>query len=325
MADQNQEAWPPIVAGIDDSPESVFAARVAASIAQRTGAKCLFVHAARDVWATVKRISAVAAATASATPIAESHFDEMLSSAARVKIESWLNQHLPSGVEYELRVLLGNAPATLEKVVSEAEAALVVLGGKQHLALQRWFGGSTAQHMARTADVPILVVSADAAPIRRVLVAVDFTPLAGETIRWAERFARLDGAALRVLHVVELLPTDPELGLRMHQEEFYRVSSEICEESLWPLTSMTDAEHVVRQGSLAATIEAEVKDWTADLLVVGTHGKSWANRLILGSTTDTLLNDLPATTLVIPPPASNDAPPGASTSTPRAANARIVV
>jgi len=36
---------------------------------------------------------------------------------------------------------------------------------------------------------------------------------------------------------------------------------------------------------------------------VGSHGKGWVDRLIIGSVTEDLLNDLPTGVLVIPVPA----------------------
>ena len=62
----------------------------------------------------------------------------------------------------------------------------------------------------------------------------------------------------------------------------------------------TGAELIVKVGPTAVTIEDEAKAWRADLVVVGSHGKSWTQRLVLGSVTERLLNDLPASLMVVP-------------------------
>jgi hypothetical protein len=59
-------------------------------------------------------------------------------------------------------------------------------------------------------------------------------------------------------------------------------------------------DQVVRTGPAVATIVAEAAAWHADVLVVGSHGKGWVDRLLIGSTTEHLLNALPASVLVIP-------------------------
>ena len=48
------------------------------------------------------------------------------------------------------------------------------------------------------------------------------------------------------------------------------------------------------------TILAEAAEWKADLLVVGSHGKGWAERMLVGSVTERLLNHLPTSVLVVP-------------------------
>jgi hypothetical protein len=59
-------------------------------------------------------------------------------------------------------------------------------------------------------------------------------------------------------------------------------------------------DQVVRTGPAVETILAEVAAWQADVLVVGSHGKGWVDRLLVGSTTEQLVNALPASVLVIP-------------------------
>ena len=51
---------------------------------------------------------------------------------------------------------------------------------------------------------------------------------------------------------------------------------------------------------MAETIAQEATNWNADLIVVGSHGKGWVDRLLMGSTTERLLTFLPASVLVVP-------------------------
>jgi nucleotide-binding universal stress UspA family protein len=45
----------------------------------------------------------------------------------------------------------------------------------------------------------------------------------------------------------------------------------------------------------------ETAESQADLLVVGSHGKGWAQRWLVGSVTEQLLNHRPTALLVVPP------------------------
>ena len=56
----------------------------------------------------------------------------------------------------------------------------------------------------------------------------------------------------------------------------------------------------MRRGRAAAAITSEVRQWNADLVVMGSHGKGWVDRLLIGSTSERLLNVLPTSMLVVP-------------------------
>jgi nucleotide-binding universal stress UspA family protein len=108
------------------------------------------------------------------------------------------------------------------------------------------------------------------------------------------------------MHVVEPLPLIATLPIAMDQEAYFRLSEEQFAEAVSPLTKGTDAMLTVRRGAADQCVAEEVESWHADLLVVGSHGKGWVDRLLVGSTTERLLNHLPTSTLVVPVPAPQD-------------------
>ena len=57
---------------------------------------------------------------------------------------------------------------------------------------------------------------------------------------------------------------------------------------------------------ISPTVRAQAAKWGADVVVLGSHGKNWVDRLLLGSTTERLIADLPSSLLVAP--AARDAP-----------------
>ena len=46
----------------------------------------------------------------------------------------------------------------------------------------------------------------------------------------------------------------------------------------------------------------EAKEWNADLVVVGSHGRGFWGRMLLGSTTDALVHHAPCSVLVVRQP-----------------------
>jgi nucleotide-binding universal stress UspA family protein len=176
---------------------------------------------------------------------------------------------------------------------------LVVLGGKHHSTLERWLGGSTSLHVVRTADVPVLITAGAPTKFRRVLVAADLSMAAGPTVGLAERFAKLVGAQLRVLTVFEPLPDLAGIP-PMDPTEYFALAQETLERDVWPLVKTPGVEKFVRHGMVLDTLLREATDWNADVLVVGSHGKGWAQRVLLGSVTERLINQLPTSLLVAP-------------------------
>jgi nucleotide-binding universal stress UspA family protein len=224
-----------------------------------------------------------------------------LTHASREQVGRTLASVVPASVARRLEVQTGPAPFIIAEVAHRRGAQLVVLGGKQHGALARGLGRSTAHYLVRTLDIPVLIVGSSAAPITRVLAAVDLSPASSPTVQAAERFARLLGAQLCLLHVVEpimftsLLPGTPD------QAAYHRRSEEIFHRFASRFKAFTAGDWVVRDGAPAETIVAEVSAWHADLLVVGSHGKGWVDRILVGSTTQRLVTELPTAILVVPP------------------------
>lgn len=276
-------SWQPIVVGVDASPEATAAAAFANVTADRAGTTCQLVHATRDALPPLE-----------ATEIARALADD-----ARYRIVEPLRAKLPAKLLDRLIVRAGPTAAVLKQIVPELGAELVVLGGKRHSALGRWFDGSTSLSVARTTAVPVLV-TAGAPAIRRVLAAVDVSGAARRTLQAAERYATLFGAELRALTVLEPLPVIPDVTPPYDVTEYYALTEELLERDVWSLIRTPGVEKVTRHGMAVEAILREAVDWQADLLVVGSHGRGWAERVFVGSVTERLLNHLPTSLLVVP-------------------------
>jgi nucleotide-binding universal stress UspA family protein len=281
----------PIVVGVDDSPESRRALTLAWKIAEAAHAELVPVHAVPDLWL---------AGGLGETPVVLPEVQDALTQASRTQIERVIAEVLPRSATRHLEVRTGPAAFAIAEVARQRRAELVVLGGRQHGALARGLGRSTAHYLVRTIDVPVLVVGHSLGALTRVLVAVDLSRAAIPTIRGAERLAKLLGGQLRIVHVVEplrlmYLPIDA-----LDQVGFERRSREAFERLTAPLAALVREDQVVRSGPPVETIVEEATAWHADLLVVGSHGKGWVDRLLVGSTTERLLNVLPTSLAVIP-------------------------
>jgi nucleotide-binding universal stress UspA family protein len=238
---------------------------------------------------------------------------EQLTSGARAQLERDLADVLPGPAMRRLELPTGPAPSLIAEVARQRKGELVVLGGKEHGALARGLGRSTAHYLVRTLDVPLLVVAGSAARITRVLVAVDLSTASEPTVAAAERLARLFGARLRLLHVVEPINFAHLIPDPWDEEGYERGSRETFERFASRFKTVAPEDRVVRRGVAAETIAEEAGAWHADVLVVGSHGKGWVDRILVGSTTERLVTELPTSIMVVPVKAKRPAARGAKT------------
>lgn len=284
-------SWKLIIAGVEPTPEGLWAAATAHRLAQAAKARCLLVHAVRDVWSSP--------ASRQITVDVDAYRDVVLEHARADMLDA-LTHAAPEADAWPLEVRVGRAARVLRDAARETGADLVVLGGKRHLAPARWFGGSTAHEAARIIETPLLAATLSGPRFRRVLGAVDLSAAADAVIQMAERIAHFDDAALRFVHVIEPPPFAGPTMLAAYSDDFVERDLETLNQSVWSRISLVRAERVVRHGPVRSTLAAEALQWKADLLVLGAHGRGWVDRLVLGSVTQGLLADLPCSTLVIP-------------------------
>jgi nucleotide-binding universal stress UspA family protein len=283
-------SWGPIIVGVDASSEAAGAAAVGERLSRLASVPCRLVHAVRDAWAPLIAVSGDPQVV---------KMQQLQLGVARQRVNDALGSMVSSHVLQSMDVTFGPAPVVLQEAMRAHRPGLAVLGGKHHSALERWLGGSTSLHVVRGAEVPVLITAGAPAAFRRILVAADLSTAAGPTLGLADRFARLVGAQLRVLTVFEPLP-DLTGVPAPDSTAYYALAQESLERDIWPLVKSAAVEKLVRHGSVVDTLLREATDWKADVLVVGSHGKGWAQRVLLGSVTERLINHLPTSLLVAP-------------------------
>lgn len=274
----------PVVVGVDGSPESVRAAVIASRIARDSSSECFFVYAVPVLWTL------------------DGMTDASLSAEIIDRMKGHVSQALTQvGIDDEVIVRPGKAGVVLNHVARERTAGLIVVGGRHHGALNRGLGGSTAHHLVRTAQSPVLVVEPRTESISRVLAAVDLFNAGEATLRAAAGYASPRGARLRAVHVVERAKYPIVVPLSLDEAEYERrCRIEFDRMIEAELSDLPPDDRVVRTGIAEDEITEEAAVWHADLVVIGSHGRGWIDRLLIGSTTERLLNRLPTSLLVVP-------------------------
>lgn len=284
--------WQPVVIGVDSSTAAAEAVRVGWTIAQAVNVPCHLVHATPEAW------------TVPTAPHAGTEQPELLNEAvrdaARSAVRDTLADAVPDEALQSLEVRTGRSATVIRDCVREWQAGLAVLGGKHHSMLGRWVSGSTAHTLVRSLDVPLFVTARTPLPIRSIVAAVDLSDAAGPTIQAAERLAQVFDARLHIVHIVEPLPIIPDTPLQFNDEEVYRRSEEHLDQYVWPLIAYPSTTTGLRRGAAVDAITAEVTERNAEVVVLGSHGKGWVDRILIGSVTERVLSALPCSMFIVP-------------------------
>ncbi len=151
---------------------------------------------------------------------------------------------------------------------------------------------------------------------KHILSPVDFSDLSALALRYAEALSRCSGARLTVLYassfeappyftqgqLAELQQTLREAG-RQAEEDLRR----FVQRTLGPGAARPEVR--VAEGRPAEVILKVAAETGADLIAMGTHGRSGLNRLLLGSVTERVLSQSDVPVLTVRPPAPPPASP----------------
>ncbi len=137
--------------------------------------------------------------------------------------------------------------------------------------------------------------------VTHILCPVDFSDTSQHALDHAAAIAHRDQARLTVLYVfVNLASMDvPPLVLSPADRERIQVDLQRMCAKIPPAVPVD--LRILEAESVQRTILAERDGMGADLLVIGTHGRSGVRHLILGSVTEKVIRHAKCPTLVVPP------------------------
>ena len=138
--------------------------------------------------------------------------------------------------------------------------------------------------------------------MKRILVAHDGSDLSDKALLMALEMAECFGACLFLLTVVPELYFDEPDG--DSHEEIMREALDKARDSLKRVGQGInrpglDVRTMVRHGSPEKKIIEAARRMKVDLVVVGSHGRHGASRILLGSISTSVVNSAPCPVLVV--------------------------
>lgn len=144
----------------------------------------------------------------------------------------------------------------------------------------------------------------------KILVPVDGSPTSDSGLAEALELAKLTGASVRLIHAVDMLSASlsPEISmavspsvfdvLRQGGEAILAKARITAEQAGVPVDSVLKEAAAFRVSDLVAE---EARQWGADLVVIGSHGRRGVGRLLMGSDAEQIARSSPVPVLLVHP------------------------
>lgn len=289
-----------ILVGVDFSECSRCALERAVRIANWNRARLRVVHAVENL--TIEE----AAEALHLLP------DEVRGEARRqavTRLGAWLTDAggLP---EHGREVIVGAPLDVLLREARTGPADLLVLGVSGDSMLPVGAGTLATKCLRKASCKVMLVKQGHARPFRRVVACVDFSETSRLAVIQALRIASQDRSEMHFLHVYQ--PYWNRSGFFSQQlpgrADFDAAHRTVLENNLVNFVNFnvgSSSLFAVRAaGTHAQGIAEYCREIGADLVVLGTRGKTNLKYVLLGSTVERLLREVPCSTLVVRPPSS---------------------
>ncbi len=190
-----------------------------------------------------------------------------------------------------------------ERIIDLAQAEncdLIVMGRRGLRRLERVLVGSVTARVIGYSPIDVLVIPRDTTVgFKKVLIATDGSKFSKAAEKKAIDFAKSYGGELTIISVVDVPP------------EFYAESPNTVDELVNKAKSYVEAvkkeaessgvkaETIVKEGESFWVITETAKDIGADLIVMGSYGRTGLKRLLMGSVTEKVIGYAPCPVLVV--------------------------
>ena len=138
----------------------------------------------------------------------------------------------------------------------------------------------------------------------RILLAVDESKSSQQaTEKIAQQFRR-ENAEVRILHVLQPIsvaaPPQMAAGYAPELQDLAKPAKDLLVRAA---KSLTDAgfktETLLREGDVRETILDIAQEWKADLIVIGSRGRSGVQRFLLGSVAESVARHAPCSVEIV--------------------------
>jgi len=221
------------------------------------------------------------------------------------------------GLDAKATALPGDPKAVIVDQAAEMGADFVMLGSHGRTGIAEFLLGSVARAVVRFAPCSVRIVRGnpngkESRQGMKILLATDGSESALLAARSIAGRPWPGGTEVRILSVVELGLSTVQAFLEPPFVDSPAMQMLRSDAMKYSLEAIRAAEEIVTRGGLAASedvsvlverpqqiIVNEAKQWGADLVVLGSHGRKKLSRFLLGSVSEAVATHAPCSVEVI--------------------------
>ncbi|TDU71461.1 nucleotide-binding universal stress UspA family protein [Prosthecobacter fusiformis] len=293
------KAYSNIIAAIDFTPSCRNALREAVRIAAANEATMTAVHVMDEFLAhELKRALSTDLATVRAD--------------FQKRLKTFVEESDLGTAHVEIEVRIGHPFLELSEACRVHAADLLIMGAKGSRNDPGRVGVIAAK-CVRKAPVDVMLVREDAVgPFKHLVTCVDFSENSIKAVQCALKLAQQDGASLDCLHVYQSalamsldygglvapmpLGTDAQ-AMGIWQEDLVNFMEPLKKE----FPGVTVNSLVLERVNIREAILDHVKETHADMVVLGTRGKTGLRELLIGTTAEKIVANAPCSILAVKP------------------------
>lgn len=220
----------------------------------------------------------------------------------------WLTEI--DGIACTYEVVLGDPFEGIATAAKTFSPDLLVIGPHRRQVLKDVFTGTTAERTVRASRAPVLMANGvPAGPYRHILVAVDMSESSASAVEAVKRLGLAGNTHVTVLYVFDAIGVGMIANSAIADEsvnlytEGERKAAEKALAAFLTHIGFEPNSQVLRFNETSAgdVIIATADELSADLVIIGTHGRTGLARLMLGSVADTVLRSSNCDVLAAPP------------------------
>jgi universal stress protein E len=296
---RNMKSYKNIIVGIDFTPSCRNALREAVRRASLDNSSVTAVHVMDEFLAHELK-------TALSTDEAGVRADW------QVRLKKFVEESDVGGAQVKMEVRIGHPFTELVDACKSHAADLLIMGAKGSKGGTNRIG-TIAAKCVRRAPIDVMVVREDAqGPFKHVVACVDFSENSAKAVQSALHIAAQDGADLDCLYVYQSalalsldyggyappLPAGPdEDALKLWQADLDKfVEPLIRSKGAVKVSTMVKERVNIRE-----TLLDHVAETKADMVVLGTRGKTSLRQLLIGTTAEKIVQHAPCSILAVKP------------------------